>query len=71
MEIPGLKTTVGGINIEEYSNKFKPGNYSVYDFKTAVGAQNLDFELVKGTYSGQDYLYETAPIPQLNYKFNL
>ena len=35
----------------------------MYDFKTAVGAQNLDFELVKGTYSGQDYLYETVPIP--------
>ena len=69
MEI-GLKTTVGGINIEEYQISLNPGTIPVYDFKTAVGAQNLDFELVKGTYSGQDYLYETVPIPKY-YKFNL
>ena len=60
---PGLKTTVGGINIEEYQVSLNPGTIPVYDFKTAIGAQNLDFELVKGTYSGEDFLYETAPQP--------
>ena len=60
---PGLKTTVGGINIEEYQLKLNPGTVPVYDFRSDVGAQNLDFELVKGTYSGTDYLYEVAPQP--------
>jgi len=60
---PGLKTTVGGINIEEYQLKLNPGTVPIYDFKTTVGTQNLDFELVKGTYSGTDYLYEVAPQP--------
>ncbi len=52
---PSLKTTVGGINIEEYQLKLNPGTVPIYDFKTTVGTQNLDFELVKGTYSGTDF----------------
>ena len=60
---PSLKTTVGGINIEEYQIKLNAGTVPIYDFKTTVGTQNLDFELVKGTYSGTDYLYEVSPQP--------
>ena len=60
---PSLKTTIGGIKIEEYSISLNPGTVPIYDFKSEVGAQNLDFELVKGTYSGQDYLYEAPPQP--------
>ena len=60
---PALRTTVGGINIEEYQLKLNPGTIPIYDFKNTVGTQNLDFEIVKGTYSGTDYLYEVAPQP--------
>ena len=60
---PALKTTVGGINIEEYQIRINNGSVPIYDFKSEVGAQNLDFELVKGTYSGEDFIYEVAPQP--------
>ena len=60
---PGLKATIGGINVEEYNIRIGEGTVPVYDFKNNVGAQTLDFELVKGTYSGTDYLYEVAPQP--------
>src|SRR5210317_769637 len=60
---PSLKTTVGGINIEEYQISLNPGTVPIYDFRSDVGAQNLDFEIVKGTYTGTDYLYEVAPQP--------
>ena len=60
---PSLKTTVGGINIEEYQIKINNGTIPIYDFRTDVGAQNLDFEIVKGTYTGTDFLYEVAPQP--------
>lgn len=60
---PGSQTTVGGISIDEYQLKINGGTVPIYDFKSDVGAQNLDFEIVKGTYSGTDYLYEVAPQP--------
>ena len=60
---PSLKTTIGGIGIEEYQIKLQNGTMPIYDFQSTVGAQSLDFELVKGTYSGTDYLYEVAPQP--------
>lgn len=60
---PSSQTQVGGINIDEYQIKISDGTIPIYDFKSDVGAQNLDFELVKGTYSGTDYLYEVAPQP--------
>ena len=60
---PALKTTVGSVDIEEYSVRIQNGTVPIYDFKQTVGTQNLDFELVKGTYSGKDYLYEVAPQP--------
>jgi len=60
---PSLKTTVGGINIEEYQIQINNGTVPIYDFRSDVGAQNLDFEIVKGTYTGKDYLYEVPPQP--------
>ena len=60
---PALKTTAGGVNIEEYHLRLNGGTIPVYDFRTAVDNQNLSFELVRGTYSGTEYLYEVTPRP--------
>ena len=60
---PARNATIGGIAIDEYQIKLTPGTVPVYDFKSDVGAQSLNFELVKGTYSGTDFLYEVAPRP--------
>ena len=60
---PALRTTVGGIAIEEYQIRLNAGTVPIYDFSSDVGSQNLEFEIVKGTYSGTDFLYEVAPQP--------
>ena len=60
---PSLKTSVGGINIEEYQIQINNGTIPIYDFRTDIGAQNLDFEIVNGTYTGKNYLYEVPPQP--------
>ena len=51
---------MGGINIEEYLISINNGT-GHYLIRSEVGTQNLDFELVKGTYAGTDFLYEVAP----------
>ena len=60
---PSLKTNINGINIEEYQIKVNANTLPVYDFSRAIGALNLDFQLVNGTYSNEDFLYEVAPKP--------
>jgi hypothetical protein len=60
---PALKTTVGGIQIQEYNISIVPNTIPVYDFRNDVSTQEFPFEIVNGTFSGTDYLYEVAPRP--------
>lgn len=60
---PSLRTRVGGVNIEEYQLSIVPGSIPVYEFSSTVNGRSVDFEIINGTYSGTDYLYEKAPRP--------
>ena len=60
---PALKTTVGGIQVQEYNISTVPNTIPVYDFRNDVSTQEFPFEIVNGTYSGTDYLYEVSPKP--------
>ena len=60
---PAATTTIAGVNIDEYSIKLIPGTVPVFEFSRSVGGVSTAFELVNGTYSGQNYLYERAPRP--------
>ena len=60
---PALKTTVGGTQIQEYNISTVPNTIPVYDFRTDVSNQEFPFEIVNGTFSGTDYLYEVSPKP--------
>ena len=42
---PALRTTVGGIAIEEYQIRINAGTVPIYDFSSDVGSQNLEFEI--------------------------
>lgn len=66
---PSASSTVAGIKNEEYQLNLTPNTIPVYGFNATVSNRSLDFELVNGTYSGKDYLYEVAPKPGSN--FNL
>ena len=58
-----LKSTVGGIAVEEYNLSTVPNTVPVFDFDNSVAGSEFNFEIVNGTYSGTDYLYEVPPKP--------
>jgi hypothetical protein len=60
---PSNSKTVAGIKNEEYQLNLTPNTIPVYGFTSTVSNRSLDFELVNGTYSGEDFLYEQAPKP--------
>lgn len=60
---PSFSSTIGGIKTEEYSVSIVNNTVPVYDFTSTIAGRDFAFELVKGTYSGTDYLYEVPPTP--------
>lgn len=60
---PALRTSIAGITAEEYSISIVPGTTPVYEFSSNVAGNRFDFELINGTYSGTDFLYEVPPTP--------
>ena len=60
---PAATTTIAGVNIDEYNIAIIPNTVPVFEFTQTINGSNVNFELVKGTYSGTNYLYEVAPRP--------
>jgi hypothetical protein len=60
---PAANTTVAGVDIDEYDIRIIPGTVPVFEFNRTINGSSLNFELVNGTYSGTNYLYETPPKP--------
>jgi len=60
---PSLKKTINGVRIEEYGVNTVSGQVPVYKYASQVDARTMQFELVNGTFSGQDAIYEPAPVP--------
>lgn len=61
---PSLRTSIGGIKTEEYNIRTIPSSIAAYEFSTNVNGRTIDFEVVNGTYSGSNYLYEVPPGPR-------
>lgn len=61
--VPSLRTTVGGVKIEEYNLSTVPNTVGIFDYTNSVSGQAFNFEIVNGTYSGTDFLYEVPPKP--------
>ena len=60
---PALRTTVVGVPTDEYHISIVPNTVGVYPFESDVGGNTFGFEIVNGTYSGTDFLYEVSPQP--------
>ena len=58
-----LKSTIAGISIEEYNLSTVPNTVPIFNFNNTVSGSQLNFEIVNGTYSGTDFLYEVPPRP--------
>ena len=60
---PASSSEIAGVKIEEYNINLIPNTIPVFEFNQTVSGTTMTFEIVKGTYSGQNYLYEVSPRP--------
>jgi len=60
---PALRKTIVGVPTEEYHISIIPSTVPIYKFTNDIGGNAFDFEVVNGTYSGTNFLYEVAPQP--------
>ena len=66
---PALEKTTGSIKTQEYELNLLAGTQPYLPFTSTVNGADAKFELVNGTISGQDYVYEKAPVPGSTYNF--
>lgn len=64
---PYDKSTIGGVEYQQYRINSATPNIPLFSFSTAVGGLSLDFELVSANFAGQNYVYEEPP--QVSNKF--
>ena len=66
---PGAKTTILGVDTQEYTINLVPGYLPVIPYTATIDNVNMPFEVVNSTAAGQSYIYEPAPLP--NGRFNI
>jgi len=60
---PNSSGVVGGILSEQYLLNSSNLDVPIYTFTQNVNGSSMNFEIVPGTFEGQDYIYEDAPKP--------
>ena len=60
---PGNRTTILGVDTNEYSINLVPGFLPVIPYNATVDGINMPFEAVNASTIGQDYVYEPSPRP--------
>jgi hypothetical protein len=66
---PGNRTTILGVDTNEYSINLVPGFLPVIPYNSTIDGINMPFEAVNASTIGRDYVYE--PSPQPNGIFNM
>ncbi len=66
---PGNRTTILGVDTNEYTVNLVPGFLPVIPYSATVDGINMPFEAVNASTIGKDYVYE--PSPQPNGEFNI
>ena len=66
---PGASQDILGVKTQEYTVNLVPGFLPVIPYTATVDGVNMPFEVVNATATGQDYIYEPAPLP--NGRFNI
>ena len=61
--VPGARTTILGVDTQEYSINLVPGYLPVVPYTATVDGINMPFEAVNSTAAGKNYIYEPAPQP--------
>jgi hypothetical protein len=58
---PGNRNIVNGIRTDEYGINITRNVLPIYRFSTSIDNQDMTFEIVSPTSTGQNYVYEEAP----------
>ncbi len=66
---PANEVTTGSIKTQEYELNLLANTQPLLPFTAPTNGADTKFELVNGTTSGQDYIYEKSPIPGSTYNF--
>jgi len=66
---PSAKSSISGIDTEQYIINSTNSDIPTFGFNTPVNGTTMDFEVVGSTFAGQNYVYETPPIPGGNFTF--
>jgi hypothetical protein len=60
---PGNRTTILGVDTNEYSINLVPGFLPVIPYNSTIDGINMPFEAVNASTIGRDYVYEPSPRP--------
>ena len=63
---PALDKTLSGIKTELYEVNALPNTIPVLSFNADVAGESMPFEVVNGTFQGQDYIYEASPNQEIH-----
>jgi hypothetical protein len=66
---PATSQIIAGINTDEYQINYVPNALAVYPLTATVAGTSMNFEIVSPTTSGQTYIYEAAPKPNVPFNF--
>ena len=66
---PAGKETINGIQYSQYQINLVPQVVPTYAFTALIEGTKTNFEMVSPTFSGQTYVYETPPQPNLPFNF--
>jgi hypothetical protein len=61
--VPGARTTILGVDTQEYSINLVPGFLPVVPYTATVDGINMPFEAVTASTVGKSYVYEPSPRP--------
>jgi len=62
---PSATELINGITYNEYQINLIPSTVATYSFSVNIEGTKTNFEMVSPTFAGQNYVYETAPRPNL------
>lgn len=62
---PSNSQIINSVTTDEYQIRLVPSVVPTYSFENAIGGTPMQFEMVSPTSSGQEYIYEVTPRPNL------
>jgi len=66
---PYIKDTINGIRTEQYQINSPGNSLPIFSFSSTVNGQELQFEIVPGTFKDDNKIYEEAPNPNGLFSF--